>query len=380
MKETVLFQMHKDLGANLAEFGGYNMPLWYKSAKDEHINVIRNVGIFDTSHMALFTLKGENVMNLLNRAFSRGITDLKIGRAVYGIFRTEHNHVIDDAVLYKRDDSSYFIVVNAGMSEIVIDHLTSFNFKNINVTNYMDKLGKIDIQGPKSLMLMERLFGSELFDKFPYFSFKGFFLDGDILISRSGYTGEFGFELYVEKDRAVELWNKILETGGDLDIKPCGLASRDSLRVGAGLPLSHQDIGEWEFVNTPWDFAVSENTISNTEYTYAYVGFDVRKLHDGTGDVKINNEVIGSVLSCVTEVSIIRVDSEILSISSKQFPVGTKVKGLVAGFLKVNRKLDIKNIVILSDSKRELKVEIVDNIRPDRTARKAIKNIRSLYE
>ncbi len=378
MKETILFQNHKDLGASFAEFGGYNMPLWYKSAKDEHLNVIKNVGIFDTSHMALFTLYGNGTTNLLNMAFSRDITDLQSGRAVYGLFRTKNNHVIDDAVLYKTDDKSYFIVVNAGMSEIVVSHLKSFNFNNIVIVNYKDQLGKIDVQGPKSLELMERLYGSDLFDKFPYFSFKGFFLDDDVLISRSGYTGEFGFELYVLKERAVQLWDKLLETGADLGIKPCGLASRDSLRVGAGLPLSHQDIGDWEFVNTPWDFALSEKIESESSYTYPYVGFDVRKLHNSVGDVKLDNSVIGSVLSCVTEVSLTRVDSEILSIKSKTLPENSKVKGLVAGFIKVNRPLNYKDIVLLSDGKRELKVEIVENIRPDRTARKAIKNIRSL--
>jgi len=378
MKETVLVPNHKELGASFAEFGGYNMPLWYKSAKEEHLNVIKNVGLFDTSHMALFTLEGADTTNLLNSAFSRDITELKSGRAVYGLFRTKDNHVIDDAVLYKREEFIYFIVVNAGMSETVIDHLKTFNFTNVTITNYMDKLGKIDVQGPKSLELMERIFGQELFDKFPYFSFKGFFSNGEILISRSGYTGEFGFELYVEKEKAPKLWEKLLKTGEDLGIKPCGLASRDSLRVGAGLPLSHQDIGDWEFVNTPWDFAVSEITKSSLEYTYPYVGFDVRKLRGGTGDVLLEDDVIGKVLSCVTEVSITRIDNKILSISSKDLPADVKVKGLVAGFFKVDKQLEVNQIVKLTDGKRELKVEIVNSIRPDRTARKAIKNIRSI--
>ena len=182
----------------------------------------------------------------------------------------------------------------------------------------------------------------------------------------------------------MDLWKQLLEAGEEYNIIPCGLAARDSLRVGAGLPLSHQDIGDWVFANNPWSFAVSEtvstNIESNKEHTYAYVGFDVRKLHGGTGTVQLDNKNIGEVLSCVSEVALTRIDGEIISIASDSVPRDHKVKGLVAGFFKVNKELSYGQIVNLSDGKRTLKVEVVQNIRPNRTARKAIKNMRSLYE
>lgn len=378
MESTILLENHKKLNATFGEFGGYNMPLWYESAKNEHLNVLKNVGIFDTSHMSFIWVEGEDSYNLLESSFSRDIRELKIGKSIYGLFLTNENHVLDDALLYMMDIKKYFIVVNASMSERVIKHLKSFNYNKINIINYSNLLGKIDVQGPQSLVLMERIFDKNVFIDFPYFTFKGSFLNGEVLISRSGYTGEFGFELFVEKDKAQDLWKELLSKGEDLKISPCGLAARDSLRVGAGLPLSHQDFGSWEFVNTPWDFAVTNSKNSDSSFTYAYVGYDVRKLHNNKGSVLINNEKIGEVLSCVTEVSLTRIDNKILSVMSKELPVDFKVKGLVAGFIKVNKKLDYEQVVILSDNKRELKVEIVKTVRPEKTSRKSIKNIRSL--
>lgn len=375
MKETTLFNRHKDLGANFGEFGGYRMPLWYNSVKQEHLNVLKRVGLFDTSHMALFSISGNDAFSLLNRAFTRELNDIKKGRSVYGLFLNKNGHLIDDALIYIVSKDSFFIVVNAGMSEQVIKHLNSLGYKDYKIVNYVDQLGKIDIQGPKSLELLERLFGKELFDDFPYFSFKGSFLEGNIrfdgepiLISRSGYTGEFGFELFINNNYTGELWDTLLKQGEDIEVIPCGLAARDSLRVGANLPLSHQDIGDWPFNNTPWDFAISKNkkdfignnNLDHSSFTYPYVGFDVRKLREpAKGKVLYKDIEIGRVLSCITEPSL-------------------GDKGLVSGFILVNKKLDLSTLINLSDGKRDIKVKVVDKIRCNKTARKSISYIRSL--
>lgn len=380
MKHTALYHIHKELGASFSEFAGYDMPLWYKSAKDEHLNVINHIGIFDTSHMSMFSIVGVDSESLLNSAFSRDISGLKSGRLIYGLFLNSLNFVIDDAILYKRADNNFMVVVNAGMSGLVITHLHGFRFTNYKIRDFSDKLGKIDIQGPKSLALMEKIYGKELFDKFPYFSFKGDFNGDSVLISRSGYTGEFGFELYLDRDRAPDLWDRLLLEGEEFNITPCGLAARDSLRVGACLPLSHQDIGNWEFCNTPWDFAITEPIVSESSYTYAYVGYDVRKLHGGKGDVLYNGIVVGEVLSCITEASLTREHNKIICINSAELSEKSVVKGLVAGFIKTNRFFDSGSKLTLSDGKRELTIEVVENIRPNRTARKAINSIRSIYE
>lgn len=380
MKQIPLYEVHKSLGAKFSEFGGYEMPLWYNSAKKEHLAVIEGVGLFDTSHMSLLTITGSGSKELFKRCFSRDVDESKSGKSVYGLFFYKDRFVLDDALLYKREESFYYLVVNAGMSKSVIEYLESFGISDINITDYTGELCKLDIQGPKSLILMERLFGRDYFNDFPYFSFKGDFKDGGVLISRSGYTGEFGFEIFIFNKRVEELWNRILDTGDDLGIIPCGLAARDSLRVGAGLPLSHQDIGAWKFGNTPWDFCVDGDVSDSDSFTYMYVGYDVRKLVEDKGEVYLHDELIGSVLTCVSEVALCRVDDKILSIKSKELPEDEKVKGLVVGFIRVDKKLNTGEKIIIKDNKRSLTVEIVDDIRPHRTARFGIKTMRSRYE
>lgn len=380
MKNTKLYNIHKESGATFSEFGGYNMPLWFKSSVNEHINVIKNVGLFDTSNMSVLKIKGRETTSLINSSFSRKVSGLKIGRLIYGLFLNKSGFVIDDAIIYRLDITEYMIVINAGMAEIIIDYLKSFKFDNYTISDYTNIVVKLDIQGPRSLQVLEKLYGSDLFDSFPYFSFKGDFEHQGILISRSGYTGEFGFELYIHKSQAQSLWKILLKEGAEYNILPCGLAARDSLRVGAGLPLSHQDIGNWEFCNNPWSFSVDHPIESKSSYTYAYVGYDVRKLHNGHGDVFYSDKKIGEVLSCITEVSITRYKDKIYSISSSNLPIDHLVKGLVAGFIKVDVELDIGCELLISDEKRSLKVEVVDNIRPNRTVKKSIENIRSIYE
>ncbi len=377
-KRTVLYNRHKEQGATFSDFGGYTMPLWYNSAVKEHISVLKNAGLFDTSHMSIITIHGSDSHKLINRTFSRDITKYKNNRAVYGLFLNTDNTVIDDAIVYKIDDETVLIVVNAGMSSPVIKFIESQNVYGAIVSDKTELLGKVDIQGPYSLRIMETLYGKEMCNNFPFFSFKGTF--DDVLISRSGYTGEFGFEIIADMEKIPKIWDSLLEIGREYQITPCGLAARDSLRVGANLPLSHQDIGAWEFGNTPWDFALDREPGLKGVYTYPFVGYDLRKLHSNSGDVIYNNKSIGRVLSCVTEVSLTRVDNKILSVTSPDLPEDTKVKGLVSGFLQVNRKLDYGENVILSDFKRELKVEIVKDIRPNRTAKKSIEYIRRNYE
>lgn len=372
------------------------MPLWYNSSRTEHLNVLNNAGLFDTSHMSVISIKGSESYSLLQKTFTRDIEILESGQCIYGLFLNERGCVIDDALIYSIKKDSYIVVVNAGMSSVVIRHLKSLEFSKTEIIDYSNKLGKIDIQGPKSLLLMERLFDPSLFNKFPYFTFKGSLLDGEIkfdktpvMISRTGYTGEFGFEIYIKSEHAEKLWNTLLEAGEEFSVMPCGLAARDSLRVGAGLPLSHQDIGDWVFANNPWSFAISnyKNDFTGksmlhtgSSYTYAFTGFDVRKLHtDSKGKVFYQNKVIGEVLSCVTEPSLTRDNGKVLSVRSKKTVDDKKIKGLSAGFVKINKKLIYGDSVILSDGKREIEVEIVKDIRGNKTARCTIDEIRRNY-
>ncbi len=416
IKSTPLHDWHAAQGANMADFGGYDMPLWYSSAKNEHLSVLTGAGLFDTSHMAVVLVEGAGARDLLQLCFTNDLEacvggarkPLYPGRCVYGAYLNDDGWVIDDTIIYLLRENQYMAVVNAGMGGEVARHLESRREqRDVAITDLTDRLGKIDVQGPLAGRILGRVLADPgaAFEKLFYFSFKGFFdpdsdlsaavklTDGTpVLLSRTGYTGEFGFELYVQADRTVDVWEMILSAAGDdLALTPCGLAARDSLRGGAVLPLSHQDIGPWPFINHPWEFALpfDENrrgftkafigaeallNVTSPEYTYPFVGNDLRKVSTGDPAVVLDadgNE-IGKVLTCVTDMGIGRHEGRIYSIASPDRPEGFKPKGLSCGFIKVTSPLSFGQTVELRDNRRKLKVALAEDIRPDRTARRPL--------
>ena len=414
-KTTPLHDWHTAQGANMADFGGYEMPLWYSTAKTEHLAVLTNAGIFDTSHMAVVMVSGPEAYDLLQLCFTNDLgacigknkTALSPGRCVYGAYLDEKGGVIDDSIIYQLAEDSYMAVVNAGMGDGVAGHFAANQGdRGIEIANLTDNAGKIDVQGPMAAKILSKVLADpeKVFDKIPYFSFKGHFdaaspladavrlTDGTpILLSRTGYTGEFGFEIFVSPDHTVKLWEMILAAGNDFEIVPCGLAARDSLRGGAVLPLSHQDIGAWPFINHPWHFALPFNddqtafkktfigdqallTVEAPEYTYPFAGSDMRKVSAEDPAVVLDAQVqeIGRVLTCVTDMGIGRHGDRIYSITSPDRPDGFNPKGLCCGFVKVKSKLVPGQDIDIKDNRRTLKVTIVDDIRPDRTARRPI--------
>lgn len=419
LKKTVLHDFHVEQGANMASFAHYEMPLWYKTGvKTEHLAVLQSVGIFDTSHMAAITVSGTGSRELLQQCLSKDFnicvgknrTPLLDGKCVYGIFLNPDGTVIDDAIVYQLRPDKFMVIVNAGMGEPVAEHLlNSRDSDDVLVEDLTDRVGKMDIQGPRSAAVLSKILQhpKQLFDKLPYFSFKGGFghcsssttvelTDGtSILVSRTGYTGEFGFELFVDIEQLRSLWNMVLNAGKEFGLTVCGLAARDSLRAGAVLPLSHQDIGSWPFLANPWQFALPWNDdrksfskdfigadalLEETEAddTFAFAGFDPRKIAAGDSASVIDEagEEIGRILTCTTDMSIGRDNGKIIGLSSAEKAAnGTKIKGLSCGFILVNRKFDPGDIVYLTDGKRKLKVEIRLDVRPGRTARNSIKTM-----
>jgi aminomethyltransferase len=416
IKTTLLHDWHVDNGANMAAFGAYDMPLWYPlGVKGEHLAVINSAGLFDTSHMAVVTVEGRDARTLLQNCFSKDLerclglkkTALVGGRCVYGLFLTEQGHVLDDSIVSQVAGNLYMVVVNAGMGGDITAHLKAHAGEmHVEITDLTDRVGKIDIQGPDSAKILKKLLKDPdaVFAKFPYFSFKGWYKDGlagvetvelrdgiPVLLSRTGYTGEFGFEIFVAPEKLIFLWEKLLEAGDEYGVQPCGLAARDSLRAGAVLPLSHQDVGDWPFGENPWPFALAErdengkfskdffgaealSSLKLTEYTLPFAGYDPRKMAvsdksyvtDGSGTR------VGIILTCATDMAIGRVDDEIVSIAPSfegGKPEGFSPRGLSCGFVKVNQKFQPGDIVLLSDGKRKIKVEIRSDIRPGRTAR-----------
>ncbi len=410
-KTTPLNGWHRRQGANMADFGGYNMPLWYETGvKKEHLSVLESVGIFDTTHMACVMVCGKDAFALLQLCHTRDLSNLNQGRCVYGAVLDENGNVIDDAIVYKFNDIDYMVCVNAGMGGTIASHL-NYNKKNMSVEidDLSDKLGKMDIQGKNSARILSQLIKNpeKIFDKMPYFSFKGHFdkssplsakvrLKDDnipVLLSRSGYTGEFGFEVFIDPEFIVKLWENILEIGEKYNITACGLGARDSLRTGAVLPLSHQDIGHWKFINHPWMFALpfNEEQIGFTKdfigkdalldakiakFTYPFAGENLRKVGSGEDSLVIdkNGNKIGKVLTCATDMGISWYNDKILSIATPCLPKNFKAKGISCGFVLVDKKLNYGEKLILQEGKRKIKVTILKDIRPDRTARKKLSN------
>jgi aminomethyltransferase len=416
-KKTRLYDWHASHGANIVEFGDYLMPVWYGSARDEHMAVVTNAGLFDTSHMAVVRVHGRGGFDLLQWCFTRNLhacvgkdsAPLTPGKCVYGAFLDEHGHAIDDSIVYKVTDDEFVVVVNAGMGGVVAAHLDSvakekqLDARTVDLT---DALGKIDIQGPAAVAILHSLLQSPdaVYDKLTYFSFKGHFdpqssfapqarfHDGTpLLLSRSGYTGEVGFEIFVEGQHTVRVCEMLMAAGESRGLRACGLAARDSLRTGAVLPLSHQDIGHWIYTRHPWPFALpfdaSGKTFTKTflgsaaieaatdaPYTLTYVGNDLRKID--THDAVVRDQqgrALGTVLTCATDMAIGRHGGKIYSVASPEKPEGLQIKGLCAGFIKVDTHLPPGTVVELKDAKRSLPVVIETDVRPDRTARKALK-------
>ncbi|QTA90697.1 aminomethyltransferase family protein [Desulfonema magnum] len=420
IRKTLLYDWHVEQGANMANFGGYEMPLWYPSGvRNEHLAVLTNAGMFDTSHMAMVRITGPDAYDLLQLCFTKDLNAclginkkiaLKNNRCVYGAFLNEQGEVIDDAIVYQVEKGHYLSVVNAGMGGEIARHLAAHKRgRNVEITDLTDKVGKLDIQGPLSAKILMKVLADpgKVFEKMPYFSFKGHFdpscpsanavclTDGTpILLSRTGYTGEFGFEIFIAPEHFVRLWKMIFNAGKEYGLISCGLAARDSLRGGAVLPLSHQDIGHWPFINNPWPFALPYNedqtdftksfigdealrNIVDFEFTYAFAGHDLRKVSAEDPAIVLNAEAkeIGTVLTCVTDMGIGRHKDRIYSVASPDKPKDFKPKGLCCGFVKVTSMLSFGEVVELRDKRRKVKVAIVEDIRPDRTARVPIKNM-----
>jgi aminomethyltransferase len=419
LRTTPLNGWHRAQGAKMAAFGGYEMPLWYASPKNEHLAVLTAAGLFDTSHMAVLAIAGGGARALLQMAFTQNLdaclgpgreAPLAAGRSVYGAFLNPRGETIDDSIVFMLGPESYLAVVNAGMGPAVAAHLASLHGPQpVRIDDLSDRLGKIDLQGPAAAKILAGVLAEpgRVLAQLPYFAFKGHFdpaanpaapvvlLNGaPILLSRTGYTGEFGFEIFVAPQQTVETWELILEAGRAAGLTPCGLAARDSLRAGAVLPLAHQDIGPWPFCNHPWPFALPYTAdrrgftkrfigdaallaaCAAAEHTLPFVGFDLRKVTaaEGPGAAVLDSDgnPIGRVTTCVTEMSLDRVGGRIVGLAGADAPEGFVPRGLACGFVRVKRRLAPQTRVFLDDGRRRIEVEIVGDIRPHRTARRPL--------
>jgi aminomethyltransferase len=248
MKTTPFTQKHIALGAKMAEFAGYNMPISYSGINDEHAAVRKNAGVFDVSHMGEFILKGENALDLIQRVTSNDASKLSAGKAQYSCLPNETGGIVDDLLIYCIEENKvYMIVVNASNIEKDWNWISKYNTKNVEMHNISDKTCLLAIQGPNATKILQSLTEMDILNLKYYTFAKGKFAGVDnVLVSATGYTGAGGVEIYFEDkgDDASKIWDAIFEAGSKQGLKPIGLGARDTLRLEMGFCLYGNDIDD----------------------------------------------------------------------------------------------------------------------------------------
>lgn len=245
MKEIALASTHKELGAKMVPFAGFNMPVSYEGINIEHETVRNGVGVFDVSHMGMLYVRGEQALNFLQKICSNDASTLAIGKAQYTYFPNQSGGIIDDFILYRTDEQEYLLVVNASNIEKDWNWLVEQNSEGAELENASEDYSIFAVQGPKSIEAMQPLTEVNLSElKFYSFQYDTFGGATNVLISATGYTGSGGFEVYVKNEDAKKVWDAIMEAGKAYDIAPIGLAARDTLRLEMGYCLYGNDIDE----------------------------------------------------------------------------------------------------------------------------------------
>jgi glycine hydroxymethyltransferase len=347
IKKTALNETHRKLGAKMVPFAGWDMPVWYTGVIEEHLATRQAAGLFDVSHMGVYQAEGPDAPVFLDCVCGNDISALEVGESCYTHFLDPMSNVIDDSLVYRRSEMNYLVVVNASNDDkdwawlnavregkVAVDisrPWVKVVGRNVILRNLRDpKEGKdmrvdIALQGPKSREIL-LLLGTDKTSEKKIKALKrtelceaivgGF----DLVVSRTGYTGEkMAFELFVHPDKSVELWNKLLEAGQLMGIKPCGLGSRDSLRTEAGLPLyGHEMGGEMNFsvseagfgsyIKTykPWfigrdEFVLKEQGRKGVVCRFRFLEKGIRMAHNGDPVVDKKGRVIGVVTSCAVD-------------------------------------------------------------------------------
>jgi aminomethyltransferase len=245
MKETALTQKHIALGAKMAPFAGYNMPIQYIGLKHEHEVVRTGVGIFDVSHMGEFFIKGSKAIDLIQKISSNDAAKLVPGKAQYSCMPNEQGGIVDDLIIYMIKENEYLLVVNASNIEKDWNWISKHNTMGAEMENKSDDYSLLAIQGPKAAQAMQSLTQTDLTNiKFYTFEIGEFAGCNEVIISATGYTGSGGFEIYVHNKDAEKVWNKVFEAGKDFGIEPIGLGARDTLRLEMGYCLYGNDIDD----------------------------------------------------------------------------------------------------------------------------------------
>ncbi len=312
MNNTALTNTHIALGAKMVPFAGYNMPVQYVGINAEHETVRKAVGVFDVSHMGEFILKGEGALELIQKVCSNDASKLYDGKVQYACLPNEQGGIVDDLLVYRMDEKTYMLVVNASNIEKDWDWISKFNSFGVDMKNISDRTSLLAVQGPKAVQALQSLTDTNL-SAMEYYTFvKGTFAGVDnVVISATGYTGAGGFELYFDNEHADKIWKAIFEAGAPFGIQPIGLGARDTLRLEMGFCLYGNDIDDttspleaglgWITKFTK-DFVNSSNLAAQKEagLKKKLVGFEMIDRGIPRHDYEIcdaNGKVIGKVTS-----------------------------------------------------------------------------------
>lgn len=249
MKNTPFTHKHEELGAKMAEFAGYNMPISYSGINDEHATVRKNAGVFDVSHMGEFILKGPDALDLIQRVTSNDASKLNApGKAQYSCLPNAEGGIVDDLLVYAIEPNNvYMLVVNASNIEKDWNWISKHNTKNVEMHNISDKTGLLAVQGPKAVEYMQELTDMDITNLKYYTFVKGTFAGVDnVVVSATGYTGAGGVEIYFEDENGAgdKIWDEVFRVGGPKGMKPIGLGARDTLRLEMGFALYGNDIDD----------------------------------------------------------------------------------------------------------------------------------------
>ena len=353
MKKTVLFDRHKELNAKIVDFAGYMMPISYSSVNEEHIHVRNNVGIFDVSHMGEFEISGLNSTEGIQGVCLNDLSNIQIGGAQYNCMINEFGGIIDDLIVYRLEINKYLLVVNASNIskdwEWIVDKNDKFN---CSISNLSDEISLLAIQGPKSESFCKNFTNENLSLLKSYSFIKGKFAGcDDIIISKTGYPGSGGYELYIPNHNALKIWD-ILFSIKEHNLKPIGLAARDTLRIERGYCLDGNDINEETSpleANLKWITKVKTNFIgSNIIETEIYKG--------------VKRKLVGFKL---LEKSIPRNGYEIYSLEKKI--IGKVTSGTFSPVLKIglglayiDNKFLEEEIIYINIREKFIKAELVE--------------------
>jgi aminomethyltransferase len=316
LKRTPLYEAHLSLRGKMVDFGGWNMPVQYTAGViGEHMRTRTQAGLFDVSHMGEIWVEGEDAIPFVNRLTTNDVTKLVDGQAHYSALTNENGGVVDDLLVYRFDQDKLLLVVNASTTDKDWDWITSHKGdENITLTNASADYCQIAVQGPLAKIILEKLTDTDL-EEIKYYHFTTGLVDGvDAIISRTGYTGEDGFEVYAPTEAARQIWDKLLEAGyygTETGILPAGLAARNTLRLEAGMSLYGHELSDeittleanlaWITKLQKGEFTGSEKIASQKEngLKRRLVGFEMteRGIARDDFDVYVNGDKVGYVTS-----------------------------------------------------------------------------------